>query len=123
MTELLQDDNEHPIPLELRPTFQRIAKAFADGDFSLASHKIESVDPVTGNVAQHISDCIGAYGDRLVGLNPATWERSCYRHDGDHWIGLIDLTTAREAVSDLTLHVRINLDPDLRIQIESVHVA
>ena len=122
MIELLRDDDEHPLPFELRYTFEEIANALAAGDFSLSSLKIEGVDLVDDDLARHMSDCVAAYGDQLVTLDRATWERSCYRHEDDHWIALVDLTTRNEAVSDLTLHARIDLDPSLRIRIQSVHV-
>ena len=119
---LLRDDNEHPIPPELRHTFAQVADAFANGDFSLASRPIAHVDPIDGDTARHIRACVDAYGAQLVTLDDVTWARSCYRFYDGHWIALIDLSTSEEAVSDLTLHARIDSEPKLRIRIESVHV-
>ena len=121
MISLMRDDLEHPIPPALRPIFERIAKAFAEGDFTLTSNQIRGVEPIGQSTAEYIEKCVNAYGDRLVDLNPATWERSCYSFEGDYWVALVDLTTASEAVSDLTLHARIELSSHLKIWVESVH--
>ncbi len=64
----------------------------------------------------------GPTGDTLVGLDDATWQRSCYLNIGEYWEVLINLATEQGTVSDLTLHSRIFLDPSLRIIIDSVHV-
>ena len=122
MIKLEHDDNENPIPDELRPVFKSIADAFANADYGLQDHTIEGVELAGTDTAVNIEDCVAAYGDPLVGLDDATWQRSCYRKMGDHWAALVDLATENERVSDLTLHSRIFLDPGLRIVIDSVHV-
>ena len=120
--DLKRDDREHPIPIELRPTFVRIADAFADEDYSLLEHYIEGVSLADAETASYIADCVAAYGDPITGLDASTWQRSCYVNAGDHWQALVDLASASEKVSDLTLHSRIFINPDLRIVIDSVHV-
>ena len=120
--ELVRDDKEHPIPVALRPIFKRIADAFANEDYGLQAHAIEGVSLADPETAANIADCVAAYGDPLAGLEDATWQRSCYVNIGDHWEALVDLATANEEVSDLTVHSRIFLDPNLRIIIDSVHV-
>ena len=119
---LERDNREHPVPIELRPTFAKIAEAFASADYNLLDHSIERVSLADAETASYIADCVAAYGDPITGLDPSTWQRSCYLCLGDHWQALVDLATANEKVSDLTLHARIFIDPDVRIVIDSVHV-
>ena len=118
---MLKDDAEHPIPRTWRAAFRRIADAFVAGDYELARHHVEGVAPVAPATAQHISASVSAYGDALAPLSDATWERSIYRWMGGHWQMLVDLTTAAEPVSDLTLHARLEGD-GLRLEIDSIHV-
>ena len=120
--QLMQDESEHPIPTELRALYRLIADAFASGDFGLVHNRIEGVQLADNETAEYISDCVQDYGDPLAGLDESTWETSCYTHMSDHWEALVDLATRNEPVSDLTLHTRIYLDPNLRIVIDSVHV-
>ena len=122
MIELKRDGTEHPIPTELRPIYGRIAEALASRDYGLINHPIKGVQLAGTTTAEYISDCVQDYGDPLTGLDESTWERSCYIGMGDHWVALVDLATCNEPVSDLVLHTRIYLDPDLRIVIDSVHV-
>ncbi len=118
---LAQDEQQHPIPEELRDVFVRIADAFVAGDYSLRAAGIAGVEPIDVDTAEYIDGCIAAYGDSLAPLNPAVWERSCYGWSGEHWEMLVDLTTQHEQVSDLVLHADLRLDP-LRIAVRSVHV-
>ena len=120
--QMMRDDAEHPIPAELRPVYRRIADAFATRDYGLIRNPIEGVQLADSETAVYVAECVEAYGDVLAGLDEGTWERSCYRSIGDHWEALVDLATMHEPVSDLTLHTRIYLEPELRIVIDSVHV-
>jgi len=118
---LEQDEQEHPIPEELRGIFVRIVDAFVAGDYSLRAVGIAGVELIDADTAKYIEGCIAAYGDLLAPLDPAVWERSCYGWSGGGWEMLVDLTTQHEPVSDLVLHADIRLDP-LRIAVRSVHV-
>jgi hypothetical protein len=80
---------------------------------------VSPVDPAT---AKSIASNIRAYGDSLVRLHPATWERSVYRWTDGHWVLLVDLTTASEQVSDLTLHARLPNADRSTLEIWPVHV-
>ena len=120
--QLEKDDRQHPVPLDWRPTFHLISEAFRQGDFGLRDHPIENVAPVDPVVAQFIADYISDYGDELASLDPATWERSIFLWMGGYWWVLVDLTTTREPVSDLTLHARLYDDSPPRLEIQSVHV-
>ena len=119
---LQKDDLEHPVPELWRSTFRQIVDAFVAGDFQLRDCPVQSVEPVELATAEHIASNIAAYGDRLVPLNDATWERSVYRWMDGHWQVLVDLTTRTEPVSDLTLHAKIHNGNDYRLEIDSVHV-
>lgn len=122
MIELKKDDCEHPIPVELRPLFTKIADAFAQTDFELSTIDADCVTLADIGTPGYIASCVEAYGEQLAGLDEETWERSCYTNSDDHWVALVDLATASEAVSDLTLHSRIYLAPSLKIVIDSVYV-
>ena len=118
---LAQDEQEHPIPEELRGLFVQIVDALVAGNYSLRAAGLASVEPIDADTVEYIEACITAYGDSLAPLDPAVWERSCYGWQGDHWEMLVDLTTQHQQVSDLTLHASVRLDP-LRVAARSVHV-
>lgn len=118
----MKDDEERPLPDSLRTTFRQIAEAFADGDYELRRHSVEGVAPIPAATAKHIANNVLAYGDALAPLNDATWERSVYRWMDGYWQVLVDLTTAGELVSDLTLHAKLYGEDAPRIEVESVHV-
>jgi hypothetical protein len=120
---LERDDLEHPIPPEWHATFHRIAEAFVERDFTLQDHQIDGVAPIEPATAKFIADNITAYGDNLVSLHPATWEWAVYRWMDGYWELLVDLTTAGEEVSDLTLHARLSDEDRPMLRIWSVHVA
>lgn len=119
---LLKDEVQHPIPEPMRQLFRQVAAAFAAGDLQLKRHPIEGVAPIPPATAGHIGNCVAAYGDTLVPLNDATWERSIYCWMHGYWQFLVDLSTARETVSDLTLHARLYEGDARRLEIDSVHV-
>lgn len=120
-TPLERDDEEHPIPAALRPKLRAIIEAFVEGDFLLRSHPVDGVASIDPTIAEAMGENIADYGDVLAPLDDAVWERSCYRWMNGHWELLIDLTTSREAVSDLTLFVRMQ-DTPRRLEVQSVHV-
>mgnify|MGYP005984306927 CR=1 FL=1 len=122
MTHLKRDDDEHPVPDHLRGLLEQVAQAFSEGDFQLRDHSIGHVAPIAPATAEAIKKNVLAYGDRLAPLNPATWERSCYRWMDTHWQVLVDLTTAGEQVSDLTLHAILRDSGGLLLEVQSVHV-
>lgn len=72
---LAQDDQEHPVPADLRGVFERIVDAFIRGDFVLGTSGIGEVATVDAETAQFIRASIDAYGDTLAPLDPAVWER------------------------------------------------
>ena len=119
---LATDDKEHPIPTNLRPIFEQIAAAFADGDYHLRSISVPEVAPIDDELAEFIGESIDGYGAVIAPLHPRVWDRSCYSRDVGGWGAIVDLTTEREKVSDLAMHARITIDPSLQIEIWSVHV-
>jgi len=120
MTAMLErDDREHPLPVELRGVFARIVDALVRGDFALDG--IGEAASIDAETAEFIRASVEAYGDELAPLDPAVWERSCYGWSGGHWQVLVDLTTRHEAVSDLTPHANVRLNP-LCVTVRSVHV-
>ena len=119
---LVKDDAEHPVPEQWRSTLRQIVDAFLAGDFQLGDHSIVGVATIDAAAAESIANNISAYGDALAPLNDETWERSVYRWMDGYWLVLVDLTTAGERVSDLTLHAKILDSPDTRLEIQSVHV-
>ena len=76
---------------------------------------------IDDDLADFIQGSIEGYGDELVDLDDSTWERSIYRWIGDHWLFVVDLSTAREPVSDLALHARVREASGL-LTLDSVHV-
>ena len=119
---LQKDDLEHPVPELWRARFTQIADAFAAGDFRLSHRPIEGVQPVDRATAERIAENVSAYGEPLVRLNEATWQRSAYRWMDGYWQLLVDLSTQCEPVSDLTLHARLYEGSDSRLEVYSVHV-
>jgi hypothetical protein len=119
---LAQDDDEHTVPEELRPRFQRLIGAFVAGDFQLSRHVLDGVTPIDADTAQFIKEQIAAYGSNLVPLADDVWQRSVYRWMDGHWEFLIDLSTKEEPVSDLALHAKLFDGPRGRIEVWSVHV-
>lgn len=122
MMDWKRDDDEHPVPELLRGLFEQVAQAFLEGDFQLLDHHIENVALIEPATAKAIERNVLAYGDGLAPLHPATWERSCYRWMDGHWQVLVDLTTAGEPVSDLTLHAVLRDSALLLLEVQSVHV-
>ena len=122
MDGLKRDDQEHAVPESLRSIFGSIADAFTRGDYSLRDHEIEGVAPIEPATAAAIAKSVSAYGDSLAPLDASTWQRSCYRWMDGHWEVLVDLTTAREPVSDLTLHAHLRDSAGLLLEVQSVHV-
>jgi hypothetical protein len=119
---LALDDQEHPVPEELRPRFQELVAAFVTGDFQLSRHALDGIAPIDAETAGFIEGQIAAYGDSLAPLRDEVWQRSAYRWMNDHWDFLIDLTTVRERVSDLALHAKLFGGLSGRIEVRSVHV-
>lgn len=119
---MMKDDEEHLLPDTLRATFRQITDAFVDGDYELRRHFVEGVAPIPTSTAEHMADNVLAYGDGLAPLNDATWERSVYRWMDGYWQVLVDLTTASEPVSDLTLHAKVFAGEVLRVEVDSIHV-
>lgn len=116
------DEDEHSVPELWHPRFQEIAAALAAGDFQLCKSRVEGVEPVDRVTADLISANVTAYGDRLVSLEEATWDRSVCRWMGGYWQVLVDLSTIDEPVSDLTLHAKVYEADCSRLKIDSVHV-
>jgi hypothetical protein len=119
---LAQDDEEHPVPEEMRPRFQELIAAFVTGDFQLSRHVLDGVAPIDAETAQFIGGQIAAYDDSLAALSDDVWQRSAYRWMNGYWEFLIDLSTSREPVSDLALHAKLIDGLGGRIEVWSVHV-
>jgi hypothetical protein len=119
---LAKDDAEHAVPAMLHGMLSNVADAFAAGDYLLQDHAIEGVKPIDPTTAGWIAKSIAAYGDSLTALHPSTWDRSIYRWMDGYWDLLVDLSTTRERVSDLTLHAKLHDTEPLALEIESVHV-
>ncbi|WP_339933673.1 hypothetical protein [uncultured Brevundimonas sp.] len=119
---LAQDDEEHPVPEELRPRFQALVAALVDGDFQLSNPVLEGITPIDKTAAQFVAGQVAAYGDTLIPLSDQVWQRSIYRWMDGYWEFLIDLSTTREPVSDLALHANLIGDESGRIDVWSVHV-
>ena len=119
---LAQDDDEHPVPEEMRPRFRELTAAFVTGDFQLSRPALDGVSQLDADTARFISEQIVAYGDNLASLSDEVWQRSAYRWMDGHWEFLIDLSTDREPVSDLVLHARLFDGPSGRIEVWSIQV-
>lgn len=119
---LKKDECEHPIPPEWRAIFCEIAEAFAAGDYSLARHAVASVVKPDPEIARSIADNILSYGDKLTTLSPSNWHRSVYIWTGHYWEMLVDLSTEREEVSDLTLHAMLYDTKPPMLKIHLVYV-
>lgn len=119
---LAQDDDEHPVPDDLKPRFQELVAALVAGDFQLSKHSLGGVAPIEEDTARFIQGQISAYGAKLTSLSDEVWDRSAYRWMDGHWAFLIDLSTDDEAVSDLTLHAKLFDGPGGLIEVWSVHV-
>jgi len=119
---LARDDDEHPVPPELHDTFHKIADAFAAGDYLLRNHSVGGVRRIDPSIAEWIATSVSTYGDSLAPLHSSTWDHAVYRWMNGYWQLLVDLTTQREQVSDLTLHAKLHDTEPPTLEIESVHV-
>lgn len=119
---LARDDDEHPVPPEFRAIFHKIADAFVAGDYRLHDHAIDGVRPITASTAEWIAASVSAYGDNLAPLHSSTWNHAIYQWMGGYWQFLVDLTTERQQVSDLTLHAKLHDAEWPTLEIESVYV-
>ncbi|MBC9035118.1 hypothetical protein IAG41_22240 [Sphingomonas sp. JC676] len=117
-----KDDAEHPIPPEWHAIFREIADAFVAGDYALLDRTIVGVSPINPSTARFIADSVLAYGDSLAPLHPSVWKSAVYRWMDGYWQLLVDLTTTKEQVSDLTLHAKLYDTAGPTLEIESVHV-
>jgi hypothetical protein len=99
-----------------------LVSAFVDGDFEPSQHELAGISAIDSDTAKFIAGQVAAYGDDLVPLSEAVWQRSIYRWMDGYWEFLIDLSTTRETVSDLALHAKLFNDQDGRIEVQSVHV-
>ena len=118
----MKDDDEHPVPTQLRERFQQLIAAFATGDLQLITARLDGIAPIDRKTADSIAGTIAAYGSALAPLREETWERSVYRWMDGEWQFLIDLSTIDETVSDLVLHARLADDETFRIEVQSIHV-
>lgn len=118
---LSKDDGEFPVPVGLRSTITRLVEAFAAGDFQLRDHQIDGVLPISAEVARQMAGYVQDYGDVLVPLDEAVWQRSIYCWAGSRWDVMVELSTSRETASDLVLFLDISAPPHL-IEVRSVHV-
>ena len=119
---LAQDDEEHPVPEQLRPRFQELVAAFVAGDYRLSRHALDCISPIDEQTAQFIAGQIAAYGASLAPLSDQVWQRSIYLWMDGYWEFFIDLSTNQEPVSDLALHAKLFGGPSGRIEVSSVHV-
>jgi hypothetical protein len=119
---LAQDNDEHPVPEDMRPRFQELIAAFVTGDFQLSRQALDGIASIGADTAKFIEGQIAAYGDSLAPLSDDVWQRSTFRWMDDHWEFLIDLSTVQERVSDLALHAKLFDGPNGRIEVWSVHV-
>jgi hypothetical protein len=119
---LARDDKEHPVPEVLRPRFSALVAAFVAGDFELSEHRLHEIARVDGDTAHFIAEQIAAYGDSLALLSDEVWQRSIYIWMDGYWDFLIDLSTTKEAVSDLALRAKLFNNENGRIEVLSVHV-
>ncbi|KPF78509.1 hypothetical protein IP88_03640 [alpha proteobacterium AAP81b] len=99
-----------------------MAAAFAAGDYALSNHAVTGVRAVDLSIAKSIAESVSAYGVSLAPLHAAAWRHAVYRWMDGYWRVLVDLTTEREEVSDLTLHAKLHDTEPLTLEVESVHV-
>lgn len=86
--------------------FHELVHAFVDRDYALA-RGVASVAPVPPATARQIAASIEDYGATLVDLTADTWKSSVAQWSGRRWDVLIDLRTAEEGCSDLTLFATV----------------
>ena len=117
-----KEDGEQPVPVGWRPVFEQIVHAFVAGDYALAGG-VDSVEPVPPETARRIAECIDDYGATLVDLSEETWDSSIAQWTGRHWDVLVDLRTAEEGRSDMSLVADVHENgTGYRIEVEGVWV-
>ncbi|MFF2083216.1 hypothetical protein ACFVVM_05550 [Nocardia sp. NPDC058176] len=103
----VKDEIQRPVAGIWRPVLHLIVGSLARNDYQLIG-EIDSVEPLSNDLAAHIRDSIDSYGATLVELPDQTWETSCAMWSGGaSWEVLIDLWTAEEGRSDLCLAVDV----------------
>lgn len=115
-------ENEHPVPIEWRRTFDEIVDRFIDGDYAL-ERGVEHVKTIPDDTARHIADYIEDYGEVLVPLTERSWQYSVVQWQGDYWEALVNLCTQSEGISDLVIHAFIKeLSGEYVFEIHLVYV-
>jgi hypothetical protein len=110
------------IPEKLRPALRSVVDALVTQNYAALE-----ADGRAGRVgAAGLEQAIARYGRRLVPLPEAAFEASmAYQHDAQrsHWAVDLDLWTAEEGRSDLTLSATVVEDgDDVRVEIDDLHV-
>ncbi|MFD3704039.1 hypothetical protein ACFWUP_12890 [Nocardia sp. NPDC058658] len=118
----VKDEIQRPVADVWRPVFRSIVRALARDELQLIG-EIDSVEPISDDLAAHIRGSIDAYGATLIELPDQTWESSCTMwRGGGSWEVLVDLWTAEEGRSDLCLHVDVHeTDPGFRFKVHLVY--
>ncbi|HUR23963.1 MAG TPA: hypothetical protein VMZ73_08855 [Acidimicrobiales bacterium] len=117
-----REEGERPVPVSWRPVLSGIVRAFVNHDYGLAGG-VESVDPVPETTARQVAAAVENYGATLVELTAGTWQSSITQWTGWHWEVLVDLRTAEEGRSDLSLFVDVRpADSGYRFTVEGVWV-
>ena len=119
----VKDETEQrAIPTAWRPVLRQVVSAFRSGDYALKAG-IPGVEAPSPETAEHIRDCIDAYGATLIELSEESWESSVCMWQRTHWDAIIDLWTAEEGRSDLVLRARVSEGPrGYSFKIHMVHV-
>ena len=115
-------DGVQPVPDPWRPIFCGIVHAFVTGDYALAVG-IEGVNPVSEDDARRMAASVEDYGATLVDLTDEVWETSIVQWTGAGWEVLVDLRTAEEGRSDLSLVAGVReVDGVYEVEVEGVWV-
>lgn len=116
------ENRELPVPTYWRETLSSIVDCFVDGDFQ-PNRKIRGVLLIAPENVSDIEETIQAYGEKLVGLPPESWETSFYQATLGGWQVFVDLYTENERPSDLVLFVFVKEEvAAFSYEVQSVHV-
>jgi hypothetical protein len=115
------ENEELPVPTAWRSTLCDIVESFKSNNFQLTD--VPNVKPIDPELAGIIRDSILYYGDALTSLPSETWETSRCIWMLEYWEVLVDLFTANQGRSDLTLFVNVfEVDDGFEFEVKSVHV-
>ena len=122
MMDVIKSEEELSVPLVWRRKISLIVNAIVNGNIGLHALGPEVKSLSEAEVSQIRSNIV-SYGDVLVSLSEIVWDTSVYQWMGSWWEVLVDLSTSKEACSDLVMFVTVReCEHGYCFVVDSIHV-